>query len=264
MIKVRRYFPTSYTVLLLILLSGCGINSVIVQEPTTSRFNEAMDALQSDNPEVAIVILKELHSTGYNTANVWSAIARAHQLNHQLVLAVAIAYKLLSYSPRSPSIQNLFDSVYLQIEGEPQSSIWTVYHLWHQLRFITFTEHLLALLAVSILLLIMLVTNQRNPFPKGILIAVLAVQFVVLLSFTLRLYLETMHPIAIYTDTTSLPVHSSSAESAPTLFEITSGTLFYTDRVDGEWIKVVTYYGRHGWISTTQFELLRRIDVYSQ
>jgi len=249
----------------LLFLTGCASNSILVDEATISRFEEAITAIQSNQGEVALVILEELQRSGYTTINVWSALAHAYQQNGQPIQAVAIAYKLLAHSPRISSIPTLFDTIYIEIEGERQPSIWTIYLLWQHIGFITLNEHLSTLLFLSMFLLIVLFINYKKRIPQGILIALLFIHFVILLSYTLRLYLETIHPIAIYTDSTPLPVHGSPTEDAPKLFEILPGTLFYIDRVDeGEWLKVVTYYGRHGWIMTNQFELLRRFDVYSQ
>lgn len=250
-------------IVLLFLITACS-HTLVVDEPTHAQLEEASLAIQLGDAESALAILHSLQAQGYTTVNVWSTLASAYQSNEQPVKAIAIAYKLHQELPRNPAIQTLFADHYVKVEGEKSESIWTLYNFSQQMGFISLHEQLLLVIAISSITIVSLFLNQMKRIPKLVLIGILLIHAIILMSYTLQLYVDTFHPIAIYTDSARLPVYSNSSETTPQLFEISPSTLFYIDRVEGEWLKVVTYYGRHGWIVTKQFELLRQFNMYSQ
>ena len=261
--KNIKYFLGLHIFLFLVFTTACS-QSITVDESIHTRLDEANRAIQSGNAELAISILQSLQSEGYLTVNVWVALANAYQSNEQPLMAISITHQLLQRLPRDVGIKTLFNESYEKIEGKKLESIWTFYGLSQQIAFISPSEHLSILIVSSVAVLASLFLKRLKRISSIVLIAILALQFIVLLTYTLQLYIDSFHPIAIYTDSDLLPVYSTKSENAFQLFEMPQATLFYIDRVEGEWLKVVTYYGRHGWIMTKQFELLRHFDMYSQ
>ena len=153
-----------------------------MDESIHTRLDEANRAIQSGNAELAISILQSLQSEGYLTVNVWVALANAYQSNEQPLMAISITHQLLQRLPRDVGIKTLFNESYEKIEGKKLESIWTFYGLSQQIAFISPSEHLSILIVSSVAVLASLFLKRLKRISSIVLIAILALQFIVLLT----------------------------------------------------------------------------------